>query len=244
MAGNRSLKKWSAPSPASSMLWLGGDVKEPTRKEKSRAWSSRCCGLAFVVILRVGVEMLGDISYDEATLEIRGKIKYSLHFTSLHYQKPTTKRFVLIIEGDVLEAEENKSTQRKIQTDVASVMTFLVNCSNRKSEEIRGKIKSSLHFTSLHYPQKPTTKRFVLIIESDVLEAEENKTTQRKIQTDVASVMTFLVNCSNSGEQNQKQPTLTASCFQHSEFERNVSLLSIITCDCLWLYSWTLLLNF
>ena len=44
-------------SPVSSMLWLAGDVKEPTCSSKRvrRAWSSRCCGLAFVVSLRVGV---------------------------------------------------------------------------------------------------------------------------------------------------------------------------------------------
>ena len=61
--------------------------------------------------------------------------------------------------------------------------------------------------------KKPTTKRSVLIIDGDVLkflEAEENKTTQRKTQTDVAFVMTFWVNC---GEQKQKQPTLAVSWF-------------------------------
>ena len=61
--------------------------------------------------------------------------------------------------------------------------------------------------------QNPTTKRFVLIIETMFwwfLEAEENKTTQRKTQTDVAFVMTFQVNC---GEQKQKQQTLAVSCF-------------------------------
>ena len=50
-----------------------------------------------------------------------------------------------------------------------------------------------------------------LIIDGDVfkfLEAEENKGTQRKTQTDVAFVMTIRVNC---GEQKQNQPTLAVS---------------------------------
>ena len=107
------------------------------------------------------MEMLGDISYDEATLEIRGKIKYSLHFTSLS------------------------------KTDYKTIcFTHRRRCFGSRSKQ--------------NHTKKDSDRRSV----------RDDKS--------------FLVNCSNSGEQKQKQPTLTASCFQHSEFERNVSLLSVI----------------
>ena len=45
-----------------------GGKRTHTLIEKSRARSSRCCGLAFVVTLKFGVGMFGDISYDKAIL--------------------------------------------------------------------------------------------------------------------------------------------------------------------------------
>ena len=45
------------------MLWLAGDVKQNPHAYR----------LAFVVILKVGWEMLSDISYDKATLQSEGK---------------------------------------------------------------------------------------------------------------------------------------------------------------------------
>ena len=38
-----------------------------------------CCGLAFVVKVRVGREMLGDISYHKATLQSEGKQSIHIH---------------------------------------------------------------------------------------------------------------------------------------------------------------------
>ena len=73
-----------------------------------------------------------------------------------------------------------------------------------------------------------TDYKNLCFIDGDVLkflEGEENDTKQRKTRTDVAFVMTFRVYC---GQQKQKQPTLAVSCFYHSEFERNFSLLPII----------------
>ena len=51
------------------------------------------------------------------------------------HQKTTTIGIVLIIDGDVLkflEAEENKTTQRKTQTEVAFVMTFRLYCGEQE----------------------------------------------------------------------------------------------------------------
>ena len=61
------------PSPASSLYWLAGDVKEPMH------FSQRVGhGVPSVVVWSLSVvlslfewEMLGDISYDKATLQIR-----------------------------------------------------------------------------------------------------------------------------------------------------------------------------
>ena len=51
---------------------------------KTRAVGSSRCGLAFVVILRVGVGNVGDISYDKATPKSEGKVfTHSLTFLSL-----------------------------------------------------------------------------------------------------------------------------------------------------------------
>ena len=54
--------KPQAPSPASALYWLAGDVKEPTHSlAKSRARSSRCCGLALFhgLVLQIGITSLG-----------------------------------------------------------------------------------------------------------------------------------------------------------------------------------------
>ena len=62
-----------APSPASSMLWLAGDVKEPTRLSK-RVGHEVPGVVVWPLLLHRGLgwEMLGDIAYDKATLQFEG----------------------------------------------------------------------------------------------------------------------------------------------------------------------------
>ena len=62
-----------APSPASSMLWLAGDVKEPTRLSK-RVGHEVPGVVVWPLLLHRGLgwEMLGDITYDKATLQFEG----------------------------------------------------------------------------------------------------------------------------------------------------------------------------
>ena len=67
------------------------------------------------------------------------------------------------------------------------------------------------------------------------LEGEENKTTQRKTQTEVAFVITFRVHCE---EQKHKQPTLAAQWIWKK------FIIIINHKPDLWLNSWTLPLNF
>ena len=66
-------KPW-VPSPASSLLWSAGDVKEPTHLSQREV--HEVPGVAVwslsVVLSWLGWEMFGDISYDKATLQIRG----------------------------------------------------------------------------------------------------------------------------------------------------------------------------
>ena len=55
------------------MLWLAGDAKEPTRL--SRRVGHEVPGVVvwpLFLYYGFGLEMLGDISYDEATLKIPG----------------------------------------------------------------------------------------------------------------------------------------------------------------------------
>ena len=62
-----------APSPASLMLWLAGDVKEPTRLSKRVGHEVPGVVVWLLLLYRgLGWEMLGDISYDKAHLKIRG----------------------------------------------------------------------------------------------------------------------------------------------------------------------------
>ena len=50
-------------SCAQCIVW---DVKEPTHfVQKSRAWSSQCCGLFSVIYHGLGGQMLGDISHNK-----------------------------------------------------------------------------------------------------------------------------------------------------------------------------------
>ena len=68
--------RYNAPSPASSMLWLAGDVKEPTCLSK-RVGHEVPGVVVWPLLLHRGLgwEMLGDItcSYDKATLQSEGK---------------------------------------------------------------------------------------------------------------------------------------------------------------------------
>ena len=66
--------KSKAPSPVSSMLWLAGDVKEPTRLSK-RVGHEIPGVVVWPLLLHWGLgwEMLRDISYDKATLKSEGK---------------------------------------------------------------------------------------------------------------------------------------------------------------------------
>ena len=66
--------KPQAPSPASSVLWLAGDVKEPTRLSQ-RVGHEVPGVVVWPLLLKWGLgwEMLGDISYHKATLQSEGK---------------------------------------------------------------------------------------------------------------------------------------------------------------------------
>ena len=70
---DKDYKSW-APSPASSMLWLAGDVKESTLLSK-RVWHEVPGVVVWPLLLHRGLgwEMLGDISYDKASLQSEGK---------------------------------------------------------------------------------------------------------------------------------------------------------------------------
>ena len=88
-----------APSPASSMLWLAGDVKELARLSQ-RVGHEVPGVVVWPLLLKWGLgwEMLGDISYHKATLQSESKHSIHIHIHK-HWRQcfigyPNTSNFV------------------------------------------------------------------------------------------------------------------------------------------------------